>query len=416
MNEAKNILKQVSLLIKKSEEISRLKGERFNIFSVLRNETEEVTTHNRLIAEFLNPKGSHGMGTTFLHLFYDTLLESELCCLSDDKKAILQSIKNSTATVIAEEWLGNVDLKNVEGGSIDVCVKTDNGQVRIENKIYAGDQNKQIARYCSNHKKENNIIIYLTLFGSDASKESKQNQIKGTDYFLLSHYSDTINWLDKCYRATTEFPILRETVRQYQILMKKLTNQHTSQEMKEELLDLLTQSSENYKAAQEIAASLQEAQKRIWIKLLNLISKKLISNGYSAIDSHRGVRTDGGFVSVIQITIEAVKYDVGVNLEFGNNHFFFCVIEKGKNRNSVITNQKKFDKLATYLDSKEYSCYNSGKRSGFSLNGVFKLKSSFSIDNYLQFTDKQKNEFSESIVNELMKTIKESNLESYSEK
>jgi len=36
-----------------------------NIFSVLGLETAEVRTHSRLIAELLDPKGSHGLAARF---------------------------------------------------------------------------------------------------------------------------------------------------------------------------------------------------------------------------------------------------------------------------------------------------------------------------------------------------------------
>ncbi len=38
----------------------------FNLFSVLRSESDEVRLHSRFIAEILNPKGSHGFGSYFL--------------------------------------------------------------------------------------------------------------------------------------------------------------------------------------------------------------------------------------------------------------------------------------------------------------------------------------------------------------
>lgn len=415
MNTHKNILKQVSLLIKKSDEISRLKGEKFNIFSVLRNETEEVTTHNRLIAEFLNPKGSHGMGSVFLNLFYDTIYESETCNLTEDKKEVLRNIRNLEPTVKAEEWLGKVDLKKVEGGSVDVCIKTNGGQIRIENKINAGDQNMQIARYCSRHNQENNIVIYLTKYGKDASPESKQDQKEGVDYFLLSHYSDTINWLEKCYHKATEFPILRETIKQYIILMKKVTNQHTSQEMKEELLDLITNSKENYRAAQEISTSLQEAEKRVMDKLLDSISSELKSKGYHAIDSIRGVRKDGGFIKIISLSLKGVDYDIGINLELLNQYFFFCAVEVGKKRGASINNYSRFDKIANYLEDKVYSYRNNSKRVGYNLNGSFKLNIHFSIENYLNLKKVEQQKFTEEVFEKLAKTIEESEIETYLE-
>ena len=53
---------------------SKLRGECFNIFQILRMETDEEHTHSALLAEFLDPKGSHGCGNKFLHLFLQKLI------------------------------------------------------------------------------------------------------------------------------------------------------------------------------------------------------------------------------------------------------------------------------------------------------------------------------------------------------
>ncbi len=48
-------------------------GEYFNIFQVLGMETSEVGTHSQLLAELLNPKGSHGLSEVFLRLWLEQL-------------------------------------------------------------------------------------------------------------------------------------------------------------------------------------------------------------------------------------------------------------------------------------------------------------------------------------------------------
>ena len=45
----------------------------FNVFSVLGLETKEVILHSKLLAELLNPCGSHGMGIYFLSSFLENL-------------------------------------------------------------------------------------------------------------------------------------------------------------------------------------------------------------------------------------------------------------------------------------------------------------------------------------------------------
>mgnify|MGYP000526485501 CR=1 FL=1 len=56
MDKIKNLLQQVSIIKKKYDEIAKITGENFNIFSIMRAESDEVRTHSRIIADFLNPK------------------------------------------------------------------------------------------------------------------------------------------------------------------------------------------------------------------------------------------------------------------------------------------------------------------------------------------------------------------------
>ena len=52
-------------------------GEDFNIFSVMSMESDEVFTHSALLAELLNPSGSHGLGSAPLKLFVHRILGKE---------------------------------------------------------------------------------------------------------------------------------------------------------------------------------------------------------------------------------------------------------------------------------------------------------------------------------------------------
>ena len=61
----------------KQTEISR-RGENFNVFNVLGLWSEEVRLHSAMLAELLNPEGSHGCGEAFLKLFIEQVLKIEI--------------------------------------------------------------------------------------------------------------------------------------------------------------------------------------------------------------------------------------------------------------------------------------------------------------------------------------------------
>ena len=57
MDKIKNLLQQVSIIKKKYDEIAKITGENFNIFSIMRAESDEVRTHSRIILKGCIAKG-----------------------------------------------------------------------------------------------------------------------------------------------------------------------------------------------------------------------------------------------------------------------------------------------------------------------------------------------------------------------
>ena len=97
LNEAKFILAKATV----SRNESRLRGEQFNIFHACGVNHYE-TKHSAIIAEFLNPEGSHGQGDIYLKEFLATFGENEM----------LSSFDSSTASVTTEYAVpnGRLDL------------------------------------------------------------------------------------------------------------------------------------------------------------------------------------------------------------------------------------------------------------------------------------------------------------------
>lgn len=77
MNQNYYFLKEVQQQIRFYAKQRELSGENFNIFSIMSMESDEVFTHSAIIAELLNPKGSHSLGTQPLELFYKTVVKDD---------------------------------------------------------------------------------------------------------------------------------------------------------------------------------------------------------------------------------------------------------------------------------------------------------------------------------------------------
>lgn len=222
LNQAKLILERVNV----SRMESRLRGEQFNIFHVSGVNHYE-TIHSAVIAEFLNPAGSHGQGDTYLKEFLSTIGNNEF----------LTAFDTSTASVTPES--------RTPDGRLDILITNTKGQaVIIENKIYADDQWEQLKRYndfaLNKYRSGNYAILYLTLWGDEASEQSG----KGVDYTCISYKDTVLKWLERCIQISAQKPLIRETMIQYANLIKELTNQTMDTKSKNELLKLMVDNAE----------------------------------------------------------------------------------------------------------------------------------------------------------------------------
>ncbi len=232
MEKIKNLLNQVRIISNKNAEILDATGGRFNMFKICGVNHYE-NTHSAILAEFLNPNGTHGLKSQLLECFIETLGECFTVQFFNHKRA---RVKTEYST---------------EEGRIDILIEDDqNKAIIIENKIYANDQPEQLKRYDRYAKvyKNGYQIIYLTLFGYDASKQSGE----GVAYLSISYREIIISWLEKCVGIASRFPIVRETIIQYINHLKQLTNQDMDEKNKEEITEILSKI-ENLRAAQTIS-------------------------------------------------------------------------------------------------------------------------------------------------------------------
>ena len=206
------------------------KGENFNLFSILSIERYELK-HSALIANLLDPKGSHGCGDAFLRAFFEIAL-----------KGTAYPFESSTPLDSrTEHYTG--PIAGDTGGRIDILVKSSHYGLIIENKIYAGDQDKQLIRY-DNYGKEifgadGYLLVYLTLYGYDASKESTATKsAEEVGYLRLSYAEDILRWLEQCVRLADNKPLVRESLNQYIRTIKQLTYQDMNQENIQTIIDL----------------------------------------------------------------------------------------------------------------------------------------------------------------------------------
>lgn len=101
------LLSQVYTISNSYKRVSEATGDNFNIFSLLRIEHYEESTHSLFIAELLNPNGTHGFKDEFLKFFIEELnLEKQF--------------KTEKVKVYLEYFIGNIDNTAKTGGRIDI--------------------------------------------------------------------------------------------------------------------------------------------------------------------------------------------------------------------------------------------------------------------------------------------------------
>jgi len=250
-------LEKIHTIHSHHQKIAKLTGENFNLLKLLHMGHYEVKTHSPILADLLDPDGTHGQGDVFLKLFVG-LINTK----TDEN---FESFNSNSAIVITEKSIGEVT--STEGGRIDIHIQdsTEN-LLLIENKIYAQEQENQMARYYNYAKEKNKPfrLIYLTLYGSQATNISKdiadnvqQNTIN------LSYQSDIIQWLEQCRKEVATVPLVRESLTQYIHLLKDLTNQNTNDHMSQEIAGTILSNAKNYESFQILLGS-QECLKTIF--------------------------------------------------------------------------------------------------------------------------------------------------------
>ncbi|WP_294660074.1 PD-(D/E)XK nuclease family protein [uncultured Fusobacterium sp.] len=266
MNKYKLFLENINLIDKKYQ-ILKSKDENFNIFSILRNEYDEVNLHSKFIVELIKNKT---YGYKFLILF-------------------LKKIGIDFFEIKDYQVFGEYTVKN--NGRIDILIKIyskiEKKVIVLENKIYAEDQFQQLKRYYDSmvregYKDKEIEIVYLTLFGQAPSEESILG-LKGKNIIEISYKNEIIEWIEELIKEVAQNPIMRETLVQYKNLLEKLTNSEEKDFMKE-LKEMILLNQEYLNIAwklPDIVESIKvDLQLKFWQKLEEKLDVSLKEKGF----------------------------------------------------------------------------------------------------------------------------------------
>ena len=256
--EAMAFLEEAGRLLDAREERQTGQGDCFNIFTLLSVETSELM-HCRFLYELLRPDGSHGMGDALLREFFRMVLKRPV-----PERPL---VKREYTLAPGSGEYGRIDLL-IEG--TDACYP-------VEVKIYAEDQDRQLARYeiyagrAGNHQ-----VFYLTLDGHAPSMQSTE----GKDIAeCISFSEDIYPWLCRCMELLEGKVSAAESVRMYIKLIEKLTGKGGRDQYMDRLVERLSASEKNYEAAVMVSEALTfarvEMMQRVFREIEGYIGSRL---------------------------------------------------------------------------------------------------------------------------------------------
>jgi len=345
----KNLLENVNVIQNKYDDIAEITGEKFNIFGVLNLTSNEVRTHSAFIGELLNRRGSHGLKDIPLNLFIRMLEEKFISNEVDESEKIIAPDKfkfnTETAITTVEKTIKKLNEDKTEGGRIDIIIE-DNSRKNaliIENKIYAGEQENQLIRYY-NYSKENfqkeAPILYLTLDGN--SPTSGKGLVEKEHYFNISYKEDIINWLELCIKEASDKPMLREVIKQYIYLIKKLTGQTINKKMSDEIQNIILN---NYSAAEQITKEFEKVKYKILGSIRTKLVDKLVTelgSKYNIIKAKEkvGEKNSGIWLELKEYQKAGIYFGIEPFNGKGNvrNELFYGILDLGNNHNNIFRN------------------------------------------------------------------------------
>ena len=266
------LLLEATEIIKKHESRKVNSGELFNILDVSGISTDEVKMC-RILAEIINPDGSHCMGNAFLEKFVDLVLNIEM-----DESELSQA-------KLYTEYPTN------ESRRIDIVIQTPKRFIPIEVKIYAIDQAAQCSDYYEYekglHKECLSKVYYLTLDGHLPQKSGSKgltaieenNEIIGYEEIIpISFENDICRWIDVCL---TDDNVLDKTLVYANMLQFKKAleglNGNMNTELIKDIKNIISKDSESMRAACSVAESVTDAKTEILAKLFKALENRIAS-------------------------------------------------------------------------------------------------------------------------------------------
>ena len=256
-----------------------------------------------VIADLLDPFGSHGQQSIFLDAFLRRIRKDHLC----DKQP-----RQVTTEYPIEDPEGRLDVL-VDFGAFGIA---------IENKPWAEEGDKQLLRYSDYLSKEYNdqfCLIYLTLSGDkpDSIGRVKRDRLmKEGKLLCISYYTDILEWLRECCQLCESDKLrwfLRDFMNYIPTMEEQMSNLSERRNIGENkmILEHALASEDNLKTALEINSAFNgDLDRRIFVGFLDKLEEFVL-------DKLRQQLPDASEWEVIVVDLRRSPFDKSTDFSFG---------------------------------------------------------------------------------------------------
>jgi hypothetical protein len=300
---AGELLRHASVVNHYENLLAEARGDRFNLFQVLRISRAETVTHSPMLAALLDAAGSHRKGDIFLKEFLKILK--------------IKDFHSANARVDLEYHAGTKTERS--GGRLDILIREGNSDRRIviENKIDAGLQENQLERYSD--YAAGHLVLYLTLQGGlpDGFDVSKHPNLRD-----ISYHGHIRPWLERCRDLAADSPKLRESIAQYLELIDELTDRNPNPLMSETLAQKILENREAYLAFIALKRSQNEVERNILNTLREELERECCDCGLELRGDFEALGNSGGYLSFHNDALTTAGIAIG--MEFAKSGYRDC--------------------------------------------------------------------------------------------
>lgn len=329
MNELRKLFLEINE-VKENYDKLREKN-RFNMFTALHKEHDEVNLHSRFISYLLSPKSGHGFKNKFAEIFVREVLN-----LNEE------NFNLSNYEVIPNEF------NKSEYKEIDILIinKSMKQAIIIENKIFAKDSNRkhndkkcdgydgQLERYYNTIKTgidkdgkkiyeyqcDKVFVCYLTMFKDKLPSSESIGKIKKDEVKIIYYEKEIRDWLAKCAKLILDKnSSLKEFLKQYLNLINKMTHNDSSIDERKSLKNKIAN---NWKSTKYLIDNFKHVKwhtvDEFWTKLRN----ELVDKYYKNVDFYTDENEEFiNTITAVTHTNKDINHGVLFNLSNGKRAF-----------------------------------------------------------------------------------------------